>query len=87
MKDLVPMIFCCPADLADELSICIIDMGLVGARLGWIGKAEKKSHFQRDFPRLAPPPPQKNQKKDEDDLWLLKFSAIVRFKMPAKIIA
>ena len=26
------MIFCCSKDLADELGICIVDMGLVGAR-------------------------------------------------------
>ena len=32
VKDLVPMIFCCGKDLADELGICIVDMGLVGAR-------------------------------------------------------
>ena len=31
LKDLVPMIFCCPKDFADELGVCIVYMGLVGA--------------------------------------------------------
>jgi hypothetical protein len=32
LKDLVPMIFCCPKDFADELDFRIVDMSLIGAR-------------------------------------------------------
>ena len=53
LKDLVPMIFCCSKDLADELGICIVDMGLVGARdLGGLVRL-RRSPISKETPKAS----------------------------------
>ena len=47
------MIFCCSKDLADELGICIVDMGLVGARdLGGLVRL-RRSPISKETPKAS----------------------------------
>ena len=69
LKDLVPMIFCCSKDLADELGICIVDMGLVGARdLGGLVRL-RRSPISKESPKTSSSS-YKDYEEDNDDLTL-----------------
>ncbi len=78
------MIFGRSKDLAGQTRICIVDMGLVGARgSGQTGKNEK-SHF-KETPKASATTLEEPEEGCEDDLTFEVSGDSKICKMPAKI--